>query len=150
MEFLKFFLIEQAKIDARNQKAWIARYDAISEIKSQLKVATESGDELVEARQLNQLGNTYAYYSDFGLSETMYRQGLALARQIPNKHLEAVTLINLGLSFKKRLDYNLAYSYYKKALKISRESKDRELEQEIDEHIIELSNMLDVDNLVKE
>lgn len=150
MEFLRFFLIEQARIDARNRKAWMARHDAISEIKTQLKIATEAGDELVEARLLNQLGNTYAYYSDFELSETMYRQGLALARQIPDKHLEAVTQINLGLSFKKRLDYKLAYSYYKKALRISRELKDRKLEQEIDEHIIELSNMLDVDDLTRE
>jgi tetratricopeptide (TPR) repeat protein len=150
MEFLKFFLIEQAKIDARNQKAWIAKHDTVSEIKSQLKIAVELGDELTEARLLNQLGNTYAYYSDFDLSETMYRQGLALARQIPDKYLEAVTLINLGLSFKKRLEYKLAYSYYKKALRISLDLKERELEQEIDEHIIELSNMLDLDDLAKE
>ena len=150
MEFLKFFLKQQIKIEAGNQKAQEAKQTLISETKHQLKIANDAGDEIAEIRLLNQLGNVYAYYSDFGLSDTIYRQGLAMARQIPDKHLEAIALVNLGLSYKNRLDYKQAYLYYQKAARISWELKDRDLEQEVDEHINELSNMLDIEKLSKE
>jgi tetratricopeptide (TPR) repeat protein len=150
MEFLSFFIKGQAKIEARKQKTEQAKQALISEIKSQLSAAQDNSDETNEIKLLLKLGNAYAYYSDFELSDTMYRQGLASARQIPDKHLEAIALINLGLSYKERLDYKQAYSYYQKAARISRELNNRDLRDEVEEHINELNKMLDIDKLSKE
>lgn len=117
MEFLRFFLREQIKIDARNQKTQQTKQALISEIKIQLKEATNSNNEQTEVELTFQLGNAYAYYADFNLADTMYRQGLAIARQIPDKTLEATGLVNLGLSNKERLKLQGSIFVLPKALK---------------------------------
>lgn len=150
MEFLAFFMKGQAKIDAHNRKTELAKQALLSEIKSELIIAQDTGDETSEIKLILKLGNVYAYYSDYELSDTMYRQGLASARQLPDKQLEATALVNLGLSQKERLEYKEAYSYYQKASKISREINNKDLEANIEEHINELVNMLDIDKLSKE
>jgi tetratricopeptide (TPR) repeat protein len=150
MEFLILFMKAQAKIELQNRKTELAKQSLLSEVKGQLVTARDNGDETGEISLTLKLGNIYAYYSDFELSDTMYRQGLASARQLPDRKLEAVALVNLGLSQKQRLEYKQAYSYYQKASKISREINDKELELNIEEHINELVNMLDIDKLSKE
>ena len=150
MEFLRFFIREQIKIDARNQKTQQTKQALISGIKFQLKEANNSNNEQTEVELTFQLGNAYAYYADFDLADTMYRQGLAIARQIPDKNLETIGLVNLGLSNKERLNYKEAYSYYQKALRISREINNKNLEQQIEGYINELANMLDIEKLSKE
>jgi tetratricopeptide (TPR) repeat protein len=150
MELLIFFMKAQAKIDAHNRKTELAKQALLSEVKNQLVTARDNGDETGEISLTLTLGNIYAYYSEFELSDSIYRQGLANARQLPNRKLEAVALVNLGLSQKQRLEYKQAYSYYQKASKISREINDKELEANIEEHINELVNMLDIDKLSKE
>lgn len=150
MEFLSFFLKGQAMIEARKRQTEQAKQELVSEIKSQLRIAQDNSDETNEIKLLLKLGNAYAYYSDFELSDMMYRQGLAAARQIPDKYLEAIALINLGLSHKGRLDYKQSYSYYQKAARISRELNNRDLRDEIEQHINELRNILDIDNFSKE
>jgi hypothetical protein len=150
MEFLSFFLKGQAKIEAHKQQTEQAKQKLVLEIKSQLRNAQDNSDETNEIKLLLKLGNVYAYYSDFELSDMMYRQGLAAARQIPDKYLEAIALINLGLSCKGRMNYKQSYSYYQKAARISRELNNRDLRDEVEKHINELSNMIDIDKLSKE
>lgn len=150
MEILSYFLKGQAKIESRKQQIEQAKQELVSEIKSQLRAAQDNSDKTNEIKLLLKLGNAYAYYSDFELSEMMYRQGLAATRQIPDKYHEAIALINLGLSCKGRLNYKQAYSYYQKATRISRELNNRDLMDEVEKHINELSNMLDIDKLSKE
>ncbi len=150
MEFITFFLKEQMKVEAQRQRAEIIKFDIIEEIKNDLSKAVEIGDEKAEVGLLINLGNVYARYSDFNLSDTMYRQALAIARQISNPYFESIALVNLGLSFKERMDYTQAYSYYKKALDITYKLKDRDFERKILEHVSELKNMIDIEKLSRE
>jgi tetratricopeptide (TPR) repeat protein len=150
MDILTFFLKTYMQEEAYKQRAQSLKQEAIEEVKKKLQIAAETGKEEAQAGLLINLGNIYAYYSDFTLSDTMYRQALAIAREITDKQLEAIALINLGLSYKVRMDYPSAYSYYQRAIKITREVGNQKVKQKILEHIDELSNMINIEKLSKE
>jgi len=147
MEFFTYFLKESMKVEARKRQAQQIKLNAIEEIKEKLKTTVELGDERSEAGFLIELGNVYANNSEFDLSDTMYRQSLAIARQITDKHIEIISLVNLGLTFMERMDYSQAYSYYQKALRITHEIGDKGFKQEIMEHIDELRNMINIEKM---
>ena len=132
-------------MDKQRKQDELAKLDSIEEIREQLRVAVESGDERSESVYLIKLGNIYAENAEFSLSDTMHRQALAITRDISDPYLEIVALANLGLSFKKRLEYSQAYTYYQKALYLARKTNDRNFEGEILKLMDELEKMLKLD-----
>ena len=145
MEFLSYFLKAFIKAESQKRQAEATKLDAINEIKEKLKAVVDAGDDRSESMYLIELGNVYTYYSEFDLSDTMYRQGLAIARAVGDQHLEIVALANLGLSYKTRLDYSQAYNYYQKALIIARKTDDRNFQTEILKLMDELEKMIGLD-----
>ena len=150
MELLIFLLKGQAKIETRKREKEMVKWDLVLETKQQLEISNKNGDELTEANLMMKLGNVYAYYSDFDLSDAMYRQSLAIAREISDKELEAIALINLGSSHKQKMKYEQAYSYFAKALKVSQELNDQNIKSVIKGHVTDLIKMMDMDRLSKE
>lgn len=87
MDILTFFLKTYMQEEAYKQRAQSLKQEAIEEVKKKLQIAAETGKEEAQAGLLINLGNIYAYYSDFTLSDTMYRQALALPGKLPTSNL---------------------------------------------------------------
>jgi tetratricopeptide (TPR) repeat protein len=149
MEVLHYFLKAFIKAETNKRRAEAKKLAAVNDAKQKLQSAVEAGDDRTEALCLIELGNVYAFYSEYELSDTMYRQGLALARAIPDQHLEIVALANLGLSYKTRSEYSQAFTYYQKALTLARKTGDRNIEKEIIQLMDELGRMIDLDTSAK-
>ena len=148
MELLRYFLIEYTKEEAQKLRTKQEKSNAIETITESLNSAIDQGDEYSEIQHLIALGNLYADYADFDLSDTMYRRALALARQLDNKNLQILALTNLGLSHKKQDNFEQSYSYYYQAKQIAKSISHEFLLEKIDEHIVELGNMINVEDLL--
>jgi tetratricopeptide (TPR) repeat protein len=141
MELLTYFIKASVKNEMQKHEREKEKFLRLSVVKQLAQSAHDDNDERTEAHYLIELGNVYAYYSDYQLSDSIYAQAYAMAGQIPDKELEVVALANLGHSYVKRLDYQKANSYFEKALGISRAMGNLDLIDKIEAHFTEIENM---------
>jgi tetratricopeptide (TPR) repeat protein len=142
MELLTYFIKASLQSEMQKHEMEKQKISRLSEVKRRLRiVGTDGGDEWSEVQLLIELGNVYAFYLDYELSDTMYRQAAAIAGQIPDEELETVAFANLGHSFVKRLEYEKALSYFEKALKLATKSGNVDLVHKVEAHFDEVKNM---------
>ena len=83
------------------------------------KWANKTGDELLKANALLNLGMIAEKRREFEEAEDWYKKSLKISEQLGNEHVAAATYHQIGIIALKRREFEEAEDWYKKSLKIS-------------------------------
>src|SRR6185436_4522983 len=91
-----------------------------------LKIVEESGDSILTARVLGNIGNVYTNQNDFPKALEYFFKALKMQEEIGNKNGMAGVLNNIGLVYMNQSQFLRATDYYFRALKINEEAGNKE------------------------
>jgi len=82
------------------------------------KWADKTGDELLKANALHNLGRIAQERRDFEKAEDWYKKSLKISERLGDEHGAAITYHQLGIIAEERRDFEKAEDWHKKSLKI--------------------------------